>query len=308
MKQGGQRLRSIVFAVLLASATSVAAQEDAVAIYKDFLPHELMALPESEIYSSVPMNLMGAARLATASFGDLVLQANLNTLMYDGFADYENAKKAFQRDLGEEPTGQLTVWQISTLTYRSSRTNMTYVSFFPFDFGGWKTDDFAFVEGTVKILDERIAQPINHVTINCRRADGICTYQQIALMLPDENSFAQSYSVGQIADESYQITRWENDLIDAVPLQNNACRTNQLSFNFATKEFFEIAKNNTAGDCKTDLGVTLPQLEKPRVSQIVDGREIIDAEFNALNKEAFSYFSSDFRKKIEAVAPAEAKE
>lgn len=278
---------------------SAQAEEDAVAQYKDYLPHEISEMSEEERWSSVPTMFIGAANLATSEAGDLIIQANLNTLMYNGVADYEDAKGAFQADLGEEPTGELTVWQIHTLGYRASRLNMTYVSFFPFDFGGAMTDGWAHVEGTVMMLDEKIAYPINYVDIECNRAEGTCQYRQIVLTLPDENSWTQSYYVGEIADETYRITRWEDDQIDAVPRNNSACRISQLSFNFATKEFFEIARNNTSGDCEIMLGVTIPRLERPRVSQIVDGKEIVDAEFKRIKKETYGYLSSAFRERLE---------
>lgn len=282
--------------------TSVArADEDAVAKYRDYLPAQLLALSEEERHSSVPMMFSGAANLAISPAGDLIMQANLNSLMYDGFADYEGAKRAFQSDLGEEPTGELTVWQIHTLGYRASRVNMTSVSFFPFDFGGTMSGDWAFVQGTVEIIDEKIAYPVNHVDIECNRVRGTCDYRQIALTLPDENSWVQSYHVGEVADEVYQITRWEGQSIDAVPLNATGCRINQLSLNFETQEFFEIARNNTAGDCETMLGSTIPRLDKPRVSRIVDGREIINAEFNAISKETFTFFSSAFRQRVDAL-------
>lgn len=288
-----------IFLFLLVSVAH--ADEDAVAKYRDYLPEQLLALSEDERQSSVPMMFSGAANLATSPAGDLVMQANLNSLMYDGFADYDGAKRAFQEDLGEEPTGTLTVWQIHSLGYRASRVNMTSVSFFPFDFGGTMTENWAFVKGTVEIIEEKIAYPINHVDIECSRNEGTCEYRQIALTLPDENSWVQSYHVGEIADDTYRITRWEGQLIDAVPLNNSACRTTQLSLNFETHEFFEIARNNTAGDCETMLGVTLPRLEKPRVSRIVDGREIISAEFKAISEETFTFFSSSFRSRVEAL-------
>lgn len=290
---------ALIFLILLVSVAH--ADEDAVAKYRDYLPEQLLALPEDERQSSVPMMFSGAANLATSPAGDLVMQANLNSLMYDGFADYDGAKRAFQEDWREEPTGALTVWQIHSLGYRASRVNMTSVSFFPFDFGGTMTDDWAFVKGTVEIIDEKIAYPINHVDIECSRNEGTCEYRQIALTLPDENSWVQSYHVGEIADDTYRITRWEGQLIDAVPLNSSACRTTQLSLNFETQEFFEIARNNTAGDCETMLGVTLPRLEKPRVSRIVDGSEIISAEFKAISEETFTFFSSSFRSRVEAL-------
>ena len=244
----------------------------------------------------------GAANLATSPAGDLIIQANLNSLMYNGLGDYEHAKRAFQADLGEEPTGALTAWQIHTLGYRASRVNMTSVNFFPFDAGGFISGDWAFVKGTVEIIDDRIAYPINHVDIECSRSRGTCDYRQIALMLPDENSWVQSYQVGEIADDVYQITRWEGQSIDAVPINATGCRINQLSLNFETQEFFEIARNNTSGDCETRLGVTIPRLEQPRVSRIVDGREIVSAEFEAISRETFSFFSSAFRERIQSLS------
>ncbi|UJQ93628.1 hypothetical protein [Mariluticola halotolerans] len=288
--------------ILLILFTGVAsADDDAVAKYRDYLPEQLLALSEEERHSSVPMMFSGAANLATSPAGDFVMQANLNALMYSGFADFEGAKRAFQSDLGEEPTGALTVWQIHTLGYRSSRVNMTSVSFFPFDFGGTMSGDWAFVKGTVEIIDDKIAYPINQVDIECSRRSGTCDYRQIALTLPDENSWVQSYHVGEIADEVYQITRWEGQSIDAVPVNTTGCRINQLSLNFETQEFFEIARNNTSGDCETTLGGTIPRLDKPRVSRIVDGREIISAEFNAISEETFTFFSSAFRQRMEAL-------
>ena len=246
---------------------------------------------------------VSAANLAVSEGGDISLQAALNLLMYDGLADYEGATRAYQSDLGEEPTGELTVWQIHTLGFRASRINMTEVSFFPLDFGGIEIDEWASVQGTVKIIDDQIAYPINHVNVECSQHRGTCDYRQVALMLPDEDSWTQTYHVGEIADETYRITRWEDGQIDAVPLNSSGCRINQLSFNFETDEFFEIARNNTADECETVSGAILRRLEKPRVSQIVDGREIVDAEFKRMRDEAYSYISSAFRERLETLRP-----
>ncbi|WP_037454220.1 hypothetical protein [Sinorhizobium fredii] len=293
--------RTTAFAVAFGFCGMAQANEEAIARFKDYLPQQIKELPEKDRSSVVPMMFIGAANLAMSEFGDLVIQANLNSLMYNGLADYEGAKKDFQKDLGEEPTGDLTVWQIHTLGYRSSRLNLTHVSFFTFDYGGILSNGRASVKGTVKIIGERIAYPINHTVIECFQTEGYCNYRQIALVLPDEKSWVQSYSVMQVANDYYKITRWENDQIDAVPYNSTACRINQLSLNFATKEYFEIARNNTAGDCDTGLGVKLPRLDKPRVSQIVDGREIVDAEYKRIDEEARGYLSSAFRKRLGSI-------
>jgi len=116
--------------IFLLFATAAHADEEAVAKYRDYLPEQLLALSEEERHSEVPMMYSGAAHLATSPAGDLLMQTLLNTLMYDGFADYEGAKRLFQTDLGEEPTGDLTVSQIHQLGYRAARINLTTVHFF----------------------------------------------------------------------------------------------------------------------------------------------------------------------------------
>lgn len=295
-------VKAIAFCLVFVWCGTSYAGEDAVARFKNYLPREIMGIPEKERASSVPVMYLGAANFALSPMGDIVAQGNLNALMYNGLADYDGAKRAFQADLGEPVTGELTVWQIHTLNYRASRRNLTYVSFFPNDFQGTLYDDRAYIKGTVKILDEKIAYPINRVSIECYRSEGYCQYKQVILSLPDENSFSQSYAVYEIANESYRITRWENSQISATPYNNTACRINELSFNFITKEYFEIARNNSAGDCQTALGFSVPKLEKPRVSQIVDGNDIIDAEFKRINKESYDFLSSDYRKRVEATA------
>jgi hypothetical protein len=285
-------------AAFLWSAQSVAADEAAMQQYRDFLPEQLLALSEDVLNSQVPMVYLGAANDAVSPFGEVFETMALNVLMYDAIGGLEGARKTFQKDLGEKQTGQLTVWQLSELGYRASRQNMTYVGFFSFDFGGTILENQAWVGGTVEIIDERISHPVNHVEIECEKSTLTCTYRQIALSLPDRNSWSQSYHVGETVDEVYLVTRWDNDQIDAIPMDVGTCRINQLSLNFASKEFFEIAKN-VGGDCTLADGTVLPKLDKPRISRIVDGQDIVSAEFSRIKEEAFGYLSSDFRSLVE---------
>ena len=55
------------------------------------------------------------------------------------------------------------------------------------------------------------------------------------------------------------------------------------------------------------MGASIPKLKKPRISQIVDGKKIIQKEFNAIAKAAFNVLSSDFRTKIEKLLSEEPK-
>ncbi len=288
--------RCLVFCCAVFAAGPAWVAEEAVGVFKDYLPLQILEMSEQELSQSVPVDLVAAAHLANSEVGDFMLQFYLNTLMYSGLADYLSAKKAFQADQGEETTGELTVGQIHTLVACASRVNLTKVSFL-FPSGGTMVGDWAEVKGTLEIIDEQNAYPLNHVDIECRRDRGTCEYRQIVLMLPDEGSWSEGYSIAETVDATYRITRWEKAQIDAVPLDDSACRTNQLSFNFETNEFFEIARNNTPADCEL-LGITLPRLEKPRVSRIVDGFDIFYEEFKRIRGEASGCFSSTARKRL----------
>lgn len=275
------------------------ADEAAIEKYRNFLPEELLALSEEERHSSVPIMYSWAAKTAVSPVGEIDAQSKLNALMYGAMNNLEGAKKAFQSDLGEEPTGRLTVSQLHTLTYRASRQNMTRVSFLFGFAGGLMDSSRALVKGTLKILDEKIAYPINHVWIECDQVKSECKYRQIALIVPDEDSWAQTYLISEIASETYRVTRWEGRQIDATPMYTGGCRISQLNLDFEADEYFEVARNNGAGDCETSLGLTLPRLEKPRVSQIIDGQELIHEEFNKIAREAYSFLASEYRARID---------
>lgn len=304
--QGSNR-RAVVLASLCAILIPSASHADdaSIAKYKDWLPRQILEMPEKQRRSEVPIAYTMSARTA-----DLAIQSLLNTLMYNGIADFEGAKRRFQGDLGEPQTGALTVGQITELSFRAERTQLTSVAFFPFKFGGEIDEANAQVRGTAKILDENIAHPVNYVEIDCRKLEGTCNYRQFVMILPKKMDWSQSYMVMETFNEAYKITRWEDDRIDARPLNEGKCRIPELRLNFASDEFYEITTNAPEGKCDLPLGGSFPKLEKPRISQIVDGDPIIQAEFDKIKNETYQYLSSEFRVKAEAIfdVPGKAKE
>lgn len=303
-----KRVRVLALTLAIVSAIirpSISQADDANMLrYRDWLPSEILELPEEQRRSDVPIAYISSARTA-----DLALQSYLNMLMYNGLADFEGAKRRFQSDLGEPQTGVLTVGQITELSFRAERAYFTSVSFFPYTFSGYIYSEIAEVRGTAKILDEDIAYPINHVQILCKKSDQICTYKQIILEIPEKYDFSKSYSIRESFNHEYRITLWSDDRIEARPLNQGVCRIPELRLNFSSKEFYEIATNAPEGNCELALGGTLGKLERPRVTQITDGDPIIQDQFYNIRKEAYNYLSSEFRLKAEEVfgLPAEPK-
>ena len=286
------------FFICIALTLPVTADDNAgVGKYRNYTPEQLRELPEETISSEVPLMYRFAAQRGLSDGAELLFGMELNTLMYPGLHNFEEAVKAFQEDLGDKQTGILTVWQIDNLQQRAEMQKLGRLNF-PNQWSSLKLDDLALVQGTVTILDERIAWPINHVKINCYKQSSSCLWDQINVSVPDEDSLLQSYHVIEASPDFYDIILWTENEIEATPSGSTpaACRTTSLSLNFKTKEFYQITRN-AGGDCEA-LGVMFEPLDKPRISQIVDGGEIISEEFTKVEQAAFDVLSSDFRKQV----------
>lgn len=287
----------IITTMLMTPAVTIA-DEDGMIRYRNFSPAQVRDMSDKQRSSTMPMTYIFAAQRGLSVDSELLFGMQLNKLMYSGIQDYRSAIKAFQADLGDPQTGELTVYQIHQLEYRSQMQGLSRVMF-PDEFKSFKGDDYGFVEGTLTILDERIAWPINNYQISCFRSQNMCEVQQVMLDLPSKDSWVQQYQVMIDSTEYYNVNKWTKDTIDAdFPSKPDSCRTTSLSLNFKTKEFFLITKN-AGGKCEI-LGQPMPKLTKPRISQVVDGKKIFEEEFAKIQRLAYDLLASDFRKKVSA--------
>jgi hypothetical protein len=295
----GKVYTGFLIILFLCSVNISFANEDSIKKYRNYTPEQIQKIPKETISNDVPLIYVFAAQKGLSVDSNLVFAMELNMLMYPGIHDYEKAIKAFQTDLGDQPTGKLTVWQIDKLTRRAAMQKLSQV-YFPNSFLSSKTNDYALVEGTNILLDEKIAYPVNYTTIVCSKEEGNCKYEQIPLYTPkNEDSNGQFFQLLEPIIEYYNITRWSEDIIDGTLTNENenSCRTTSLNFNFKTKEFFFITRNGSK-ECEF-AGTKLPKLDKPRIGQIVDGKDIMKKEFDAIQEAAFKLLSKDFQKKVE---------
>lgn len=288
----------VALAFLFAALGVAVADEAAVRKYRDYTPEQIKSLPKEVLSSKVPMMYTIAAQRGLSASSELLFGMELNSLMYPGLHDYAAAIKAFQADLGNKPTGTLTVWEIHQLEQRAGMQKLATVGF-PDQFSSFITQDIASVQGTMVIVDDKIAWPINHVRATCYRQESTCTLSQIHLVVPNENSWVQMYQVMKSPEETYEVARWDKDMIESHPLgTSSGCRNTSLNFNFKTKEFYLITRN-AGGECKLMLGGELERLAKPRIAQIMDGRKVIQQRFLEIEKSAYGVLASDFRKRVE---------
>jgi hypothetical protein len=284
---------SSVLLTTLIFSSYAGANDESVKKYRDYTPAQMKELPDG-VFSTMPMNYIIAARRGLAPGADLMFARELNLLMYSGTADYLNAVKAFQSDLGEKPTGQLTVWQIDELEERAGLQRLAPV-LFPDGFVSFQTEFSAVVQGTLTMLHENIAFPINHVYISCSKSQKYCEMRQLNLIVPDDSGWGQNYQVVEGDSQIFEIDKWTKTEIHGSSTGGDSCRTTSLKFNFAKNEFSMVTRNGV-GDC-----AAVPKLKTPREVRIVDGRKIIEDEFKKVDAAAFKVLSSEFRKRVDAV-------
>ncbi len=164
----------------------------------------------------------------------------------------------------------------------------------------------AFLHGTLQILDEKAAFPVNKVKIDCNQGRGFCTLDEVDLKFPSRRDFSPSFTVFWTDPLHYRITRWTKDLIEAnYEVSAKQCRNTKLQLNFKAKEYYMITTN--AGEQCEVLGVKFDKLKKPRISKIMDGEDLIQAEFDAFRKKQYEFLASGYRKRVEdAVKKAKA--
>jgi hypothetical protein len=280
------------------------ADDAAVKKFRNFTPEQVKNLSQKVRDSELPMMYTLAAQKGLSKGVQVLYGMELNSLMYPGIGNYESAVKAFQKDLGDPATGVLTVWQIHNLEKRAEKKKLARVSF-PNQFSSYKNENYTSVEGTLILLDEAIAWPINHVKLKCYKKESYCEFDQIILATPDDSAWSQSFQVMWHETEIFQITRWSGDIIDAAKNTDNECRILSLNLNFKNKEFFYNTRNGVS-NCNI-MGKDLPKLPKPRIAQIVDGKTIYDREFAKIEKSAYEGLSTEFRKNIEQMIAKEEK-
>jgi hypothetical protein len=299
-----------VTALLMMACSPVAADEAAMKKYRNYLPEQIAALPQKVRQSEVPMAYLLVVNGANSELGQRLFAGMLNVLMYKGMGDYDAAVRAFQKDLGDEPTGKLTVWQIWQLQQRSEMQGLK-PPFIPGFFTDIKVEGYARVQGTLQLLEEKAAFPVNKVKLECAKHEGSCTLDEIDVEFPKETDWAAGFAIYWTGEVQYKITNWTDDVIEATyepsGLLEKPCRDTKLQLNFKAKEYYMIT-TNAGGECEF-MGQKLGKLDKPRISRIVAGQKLIDAENEAFRQRQFDLLASEYRDQVTgAVERAKAAE
>ena len=227
--------------------------------------------------------------------------------MYNGLTDYEGAKRAYQRDIGDIATGTLTVGQIYMLLFREHRAKLSTELFIalPYYFGidQRETETIAYLTATQVIAHPDAKNDVNFQRFECFTSGDYCTriVNKIRVGFDNRNMTDISIDFGDV--QYYKITRWVGGVIEMEPETSPECFKEELTFNFQTEEFFQITKNGVDANCTAGKDATpVERLTQPLVSSFVNGGPIAEAQLKRLEDEVYQSFSSDYRKQVEQLA------
>lgn len=266
--------------------------------YRDFTPAEIAALPDPVRLDEVPIQYIFAAQGYDDPQGfELVHSLKLQTLMYDTTRSFDAAVRDFQRDLGENPTGVLTVSQIAELTYRNGLLKLGRVELLNAVRAHALTEESATAQGTWAASAETTLMPINEVRIRCDQAQAVCEESTTYVVIPGRESWDMSYLVLNTRDV-YDVTRWRRQGLEAMRMAG--CRQVILTLTregSVTRRPGELLPEQ---ECTLTLGEereAAPDLLQ--TVELTDGAEIMRAQYQRLQELAFSYLRPAFRERLE---------
>ena len=175
---------------------------------------------------------------------NLLISLDLTSLQYSGTRD---GVMQFQRDLGAEPTGEITLGQWQELRRRRTRYYDTHVyvaSADKLDISA--TNGYASVEGTWIIEGDQIVYPINKGKIECRYNRRECQLIQAELSVPEVHAGKNDYLLG-VSSDIYKIIAWTDD--EVVAQKRDECKTVILTLNFVSNEVYKVAQKNETKAC-----------------------------------------------------------
>ena len=244
--------------------------------------------------------LIGKINLPRGSM-DLILQPLLGELQYQNTGA---GIRQFQEDIGETPTGDITLGQVEELERRATRhrDRAIYADGLGDRLVIIRVEGHLEVRGTWILEGEKIALPINTARIRCSRQKGECESIQAEVLIPSLSEKGEHYLLN-LGISTYEIVSW--NAVEVIARDERHCRTALLTINSNSTEVFEVTRNNETKNClEGTLDLMLPRLDKPKIARLVPGYDATSEWWKMRNSETDKYTSSRFQKRKEDIIEA----
>jgi len=264
---------------------------------------ELEALPR-EIRDNLPI------RELSKRGGKTILEANdyfiaysLSRLMYFNPPPEEQVTQAirkFQRDLGQQQTGELTFGQFNKLLKRSEQISRN-----PVYAPGWGDkifvsihSDFVSTKGTWILEEDKIFNPINYSNIECLKSRGTCEEIQSEILMQDIG-----IDMLNVNKNVYEVISWDNS--EVISQSGSDCRTTIMTINPSNHEVFQITRNKDDKGCDLAFSKSkLPLLDKPRIAKLKPGWKLSSEFWENRNKEIRKLLNADVQDQFKSITQA----
>ena len=299
----------IIALILMFISPALMAEQDAFEKYYGYLPEEVLKLSDDERRKELPMAFAVNEKAIQAL--EHVVPVSLTRLHYpNAFEATEAAIKLFQTDLGDEPTGKLSVGQLYMLNKRRDFFELSGAEVAPLAIPGANDiyegnyyGKMASLTGQWQIVGDSIAEPINSVEITCYEKEGSCSVKEVKIDdEPSFESFVDSWggTVYVISDDyEISILDWTGSVVIAKPTSGGDCRSTLWTLDFDLKEFSQVTRNSGSPEKCADW-----HLDSPRIAKIeVDSSAVyrIRSERNRSRRESgISVTYSGFQAKRQA--------
>ncbi len=173
---------------------------------------------------------------------------------------YLKAVKEIQKKFGEKIDGNLTYSQFNRLDKIAEIYKTPKETYVGGNFRVTKFGDKAFVTGTLEIVNEDIANPINYHSMVLDKNSKVC--RDSNLYVQETDGFAGGIAI-YLDETNYDIVSWDED--EVICKKDYTCRSEKVIVNFKSKSVDIITTNREDEECKD-----FPRLKSARVSKLVD--------------------------------------
>ncbi len=193
-------------------------------------------------------------------FHDLLYDVNL--WHQDGINEiaFINAVKEVQRKLNEKVDGSLTFSQYQMIENIANIYKTPKEIYAGGNFWVRKLGDYAFVSGTLEIVNDEIANPINYHNMFLDKNSMTCRDSNLYVK-ETQGAFSGITIYSDVTE--YEIISWGDE--EVVCKNDYTCRSEKLIINFKSKSVDIITTNRDNDECKD-----LPKLKSARISRLVE--------------------------------------
>jgi hypothetical protein len=235
-----------------------------------------------------------AVLMVKVKLHQLFYDVDLNTLKHPAEDPaFYSALVAFEQKAGLAVDGRFTAKEWDRLAQAARLGNEEEV-WLPMKVVAAGGPGYATATGTWVMQGDKLAYPVNTVSIECSRSERQCVTHDTSIQIPSETDSASSSLLVFTNTDYYDVVDWSPEEIRA--LTKSSCRQTVLTIQPVTKTVFLTTTDLTEKGCEI-----IGRLPAPRVSTLEDPRPIMRELFKARREKVEALFFTNHMAQLKAL-------